>query len=184
MPRAFKRENTVCLIITLTDQVKVLKMVLRKLLINFVLQFLSYYYIVKKPVGNSGNDCQPVLLDDTIMESNHAETHFPKVVPLMTFKEKLHSRKVKAVLRYHQPSLTKHIEQYVDHLLFPFYPFQDEEQLKSPPFTGSYVMKLQEPGVMDIIDRIKSVIEPFSETVEEALANLTAHLTNPDAFSQ
>ena len=53
-------------------------------------EFLSYYYIVKKPVGNSENDCQPVLLDYTIMESNHAQTHFPKVVPLMTFKEKLH----------------------------------------------------------------------------------------------
>ena len=27
-------------------------------------------------------------------------------------------------------------------------------------------------------------MEPFSEIVEEALANLTTHLTNPDAFSQ
>ena len=93
--------SAICLIVTLTDQVKVLKMVLIKLLINIVLQtfYLTTYYIVKKPVGNSENDCQPVLLDDTIMESNHAETRFPKVVPLMTFKEKLHCRKVKAVLR-------------------------------------------------------------------------------------
>ena len=113
-------------------------------------EFLSYYYIVKKPGGNSGNDCQPVLLDDTVMESNHAETRFPKVVPLMTFKEKLHCRKVKAVLGYHQPSPTKHTEQYAHHLLFSFYPFRNEEQLKSPPFMGSYIMKLQEPGVMDI----------------------------------
>ena len=147
-------------------------------------EFLSYYYIVKKPVENSENDCQPVLLDDTIMESNHAETHFPKVIPLMTCKEKLHCRKVKAVLRYHQPSPTKHIEQYAHHLLFSFYSFRDEEQLKSPPFMDSYVMELQEPGVMDIINRNRSVMEPFSEIVEEALANLTAHLTNLDAFSQ
>ena len=49
----------------------------------FFTEFLSYYYIVKKPVRNSENDCQPELLDDTIMESNHAETHFPKVIPLM-----------------------------------------------------------------------------------------------------
>ena len=61
-----------------------------------------------------------MLLDDTIMESNHAETHFPKVVPLMTFKEKLHCRKAKAVLRYHQPSPTKHIEQYAHHCYFRF----------------------------------------------------------------
>ena len=45
-------------------------------------------------------------------------------------------------------------------------------------------MKLQELGVMDIINRNRSIMEPFSEIVEEALANLTAHLTSPDAFSQ
>ena len=76
------------------------------------------------------------------MESNHAETHYPKVFSLMTFKEKSNCQKVKAVLRYHQPSLTKYIEQYEHHLLFSFYPFRDEEQLKFPPFTGTYVMKL------------------------------------------
>ena len=37
---------------------------------------------------------------------------------------------------------------------------------------------------MDIINRNRFVMEPFSEIVEEALANLTANLTNPDAFSQ
>ena len=37
---------------------------------------------------------------------------------------------------------------------------------------------------MDIIKRIRSVMEPFSEIVEEALANLAAHQTNPDAFLQ
>ena len=147
-------------------------------------EILSYYYIVKKSVGNSENECLPVLLDDTIMESNHAKTHFLKIVPLMTFKENLHCRKVNAVLRYHQPSSTKHIKQYAHHLLFLFYPFGDEEQLRCPPFTGSYVMKLQEHGVIDIINRKRSIMEPFSEIVEEALANLTAHLTNPDAFSQ
>ena len=124
-----------------------------------------------------------MLLGDTIMESNHAETHFPKVVPLMKFKEKLHWRKVKAVLRYHQSSPTKHIEQYPHHLLFLFYPFQDEEKLKSSLF-ADYVMTLQEPGVMDIINRNRSLMEPFIEIVEEALANVTAHLTTSDAFSQ
>ena len=81
-------------------------------------EFLSYYYILKESVGNSEDDCQPVLLDDTITESNRSGTHFPKVVPLMTFKEKLHCLKTKSVLRYHQPSPTKHIEQHAHHLLF------------------------------------------------------------------
>ena len=135
--------SAICLIVTLTDQVKIFKMVLIKFLIKFFsAEILLYYYIVKKPVGNSENECQPVLLGYTIMESNHAKVHFPTVVTLIAFKEKLHFRKVKAVLRYHQPSPTKHIEQYAHHLLYSFYPFGDEEQLKSPPFTGSYVMKL------------------------------------------
>ena len=50
-------------------------------------EFLSHYCIVKKPAGNSGNNSQPVLLDDTIMQSNNAERNFPKVVPLMTIKK-------------------------------------------------------------------------------------------------
>ena len=37
---------------------------------------------------------------------------------------------------------------------------------------------------MDIINRNGSVVKPFSEIAEEALANLSAHLANPDAFSQ
>ena len=45
-------------------------------------------------------------------------------------------------------------------------------------------MKLQKPGIMDIINRNRSVVKPFSEIAEEALTNLSAHLTNPDAFSQ
>ena len=91
---------------------------------------------------------------------------------------------MKPVLRYHHPSPTKHIEQYAHHLLFSFHPFRDEKQLKSPPFTSSYVIKLQEPRVMNIVNRNRLAIEPFIEIVEEALENLTAYLTNPDAFSQ
>ena len=37
---------------------------------------------------------------------------------------------------------------------------------------------------MDIINRNRSLMEPFIEIVEEALANVTAHLTTSDAFSQ
>ena len=114
----------------------------------------------------SENYCQPVLLDDTIMGSNHVETHFPKVIPLMLFKEKINCRKVKAVLKYHQPNPMKYIEQYAHHLLFSFYPFQDKEQLKSPPFKGTYVMKSQEPGEMDIINRNRSNMARYSEIVE------------------
>lgn len=91
--------STICSIVTFINQEKVIDQIC-------FAEFLFYYYIVKKPVGYSVNDCQPGLLDDTIKESNHIETNFSKVIPLMTFKEKLNFRKVKALLRYHQPSPT------------------------------------------------------------------------------
>lgn len=37
---------------------------------------------------------------------------------------------------------------------------------------------------MDIMNINMSVMEPYSEIVEEALANLSAHLTNSDAALQ
>lgn len=44
------------------------------------------------------------------MELNHAETKFPKIMPLMSSKEKLKCRKIKTALRYHYPSPKKHNE--------------------------------------------------------------------------
>ena len=91
---------------------------------------------------------------------------------------------MKAVSKYHQPSPTKHIEQYVHHLLFSSYRFRNEGQLKSSFFTSTYLMKLWEPGLMDIININMSVMELYSEIVEEASGNLSAHLTNSDAALQ
>ena len=69
-------------------------------------------------------------------------------------------------------------------MFFTFYPFCDEEYLKSLPMTGTYFAKLQEPGVMDIISRNKAIMEPFSEVVDQVLSNLLSDVTNPDSFSQ
>jgi len=145
---------------------------------------LSLYYVVSKTTVTSENDCQPVILDDEVLELNHGESKFPKNIPLMSSKEKLKCRKVKAVLRYHQPNPRKDIEGYAHHMLFSFYPFRNEEHLKSPPFTGTYFAKLQEPGVIEVINRNKAVMEPYSEMVDQALSNLSSAVTNPDAFSQ
>ena len=76
---------------------------------------------------------------------------FPKLISLMSSKEKLKCRSPQK----HQRSPQKHIEQYSHHLLFAFYPFRHEEHLKSPSNKGTYFAKLQEPGVMDIINRNK-----------------------------
>ena len=119
------------------------------------------------------------------MELNHGESRHPDKIELMTLNnEKLKCRKVRGVLRYHQPNPQKYIEQYGHHLLFTFYPFRDEAYLKFPPMTKTYFGKLQEPGVMDIIDRNKAIMEPFGEIVDQALSNLRSDVTNLDSFSQ
>ena len=97
-------------------------------------EFLLLYYVLPKTAKSSGNDCQPVVLDDELMKLNHGESIYPDKVELMTLNNgKLKCQKVGAVLRCHQPTPQKNIEQYAHHLLFTFYPFRDEAYLKSPP---------------------------------------------------
>lgn len=43
----------------------------------------------------SGNDCQSVILDDGLVEMNHAKSNFWKVIPPMSWKSKLKCRRVK-----------------------------------------------------------------------------------------
>ena len=52
-------------------------------------EFLSYYYIAPKSVKDKESDCQPIILDDELMDSNHVKSSFPKVIPLMSSKEKI-----------------------------------------------------------------------------------------------
>ena len=104
-------------------------------------EFLSLYYVDAKQIEISENDSQPVILNDKLMDSDHEESVFPKIAPMITSKEKLKCRKVKAVLRYHQPSPHKNVEQYAHHLLFAFYPFRQEEELKCT-VKGTYFAKL------------------------------------------
>ena len=61
-------------------------------------------------------------------------------------------------------------------MLFSFYPFRIEEYLKSPPITGTYFEKLQETGLLDVINRNRPMMEPFSDVVDEALLNLQSNL--------
>ena len=133
-------------------QMKVLRMVNINLLINFV----SLYYIKSETLGNK-NDCEPVIADNELIELSYAECKYLKLIPLMPSKEKSKCRDLKAVLRYHEPSIQKSLEQYAHHL-HAFYPFRNEGHLTSPPLLGFYYEKLQEPGVMKIVSRKKSII--------------------------
>ena len=90
----------------------------------------------------------------------------------MSSNEKLKCRKIKAVLRYHVPNPNRNPEQYTHHLLFSFYPFRDEGNLKHTPFSWNYLAKLQQPEVLNVVNQNKLVMEPFLDFVDAALANV------------
>ena len=73
---------------------------------------------------------------------------------------------------------------YVHHLLFSFYPFRNEKELKSPSVTGSYRAKSLESGVINIINRNKTTMETFSELVDQAFLSVHSDIHYHDAFSQ
>ena len=65
-------------------------------------------------------------------------------------------------------------------LLF-FYSFRVEEYLKLQPITGIYLENRQKPGVLDVINRNRAMMEPLSDVDDNALMNLQSNL---DAFLQ
>ena len=97
-------------------------------------EFLLYY---KKSIKDIECDCQPIVLDIELMGSKYAKCSYPKVIPLMSSKEKLKCRNVKTDLRYHQPSPNRDTKKLVNHMPFSFYPFRTEEYLMLPPITGT-----------------------------------------------
>ena len=138
----------------------------------FFSEFLSLFYLKSRTTKDLENDYQSVILDDELLETHHKDSNYPKEIPVITSKEKLKCRKVKAVLQYYQLNPNKAFETYAHHLFFLFYPFQNEEELKSPPVTESYQAKLLQPGVINIINRNKATMEPFSELVDQDLLSV------------
>ena len=106
-------------------------------------EFFSYCYVAPKSLSPFENDSQPVELGDALIETNHSKCSLPDNIPLISSKEKLKYRKVKAVLRYHQSNPNKNIEKYAHHLLFSFFPFRDEQEMNSHSFSESYFEELQ-----------------------------------------
>ena len=121
-----------------------------------------------------------------MIEENHWATNdnlYPKNITLST-GEKLRCRKVEFVLRYYVPNKHKDPEAYAHHLLFMFYPFRNEDELKVTQ-SHSYSAKLQEPEVINIINENKRQIEPFCDLVDEAYLNFRSDLPpNWDSFAQ
>ena len=138
-----------------------------------VAEFLSYYYVHCKSKEEAENDNQPVVFDDELINLQHSATHQNETISLMSSNEKLKCRKVRAALWYHVPNPNRNPERYAHHLLFSFYPFRDEGNLKHPPISGDYLAKLQQPEVLNIVNQNKLVMEPFSDFVGAALANVS-----------
>ena len=66
-------------------------------------EFLRFFCLKRNLVSN---DNLPVELTDPDIENNHfpSLTHYPKVIPLISIKDKLQYRKVPFLLRYQAPS--------------------------------------------------------------------------------
>ena len=58
-----------------------------------------------------------------------------------------------------------------------------EEKLKCT-VAGTYFAKLQEPAILNMINRSKTEMEPYSDMVEQALSNLYSQLLHLNPFGQ
>ena len=143
------------------------------ILILSVLQSFILLRLHCKSKEKAENHNQPVVLDDELMNLQHSVTHQNETIYLMNSNERLKRRKVRAVLQYYVPNLNKNPERYAHHFVFSFYPFRDEGHLKHPPIFVNYLAKLQQPKVLNVVNQNKLVMEPFSDFVGTALANVS-----------
>ena len=140
-------------------------------------EFLAYYVLETKS-NNEENDFQPTILCDDDLTSDCV---YPRIIPLMTSKDKMRCRKVKKVLRYFNPNPVSDLETHAHHLLMLFYPFRKESELLSLE-QSTYSAKLNEPAVLQVVNINKKKYEPWGDEVEQALLNLVSQPRN-NAFS-
>lgn len=127
------------------------------------------------------NDYQiEVLSDDN--EICDPLLNLPKSIPLMSSKEKLKRRNKKRVVRYHTPNPVDRAEEYTHHLMMLFYPFRNETDLLSE-IESSYVIKLNKPDVLDVVNENKTRFEPWGDMVDNVLINAN-FAPRTDQFAQ
>ena len=123
------------------------------------------------------------MINKLVQTNHHISNSYPEVLVLSS-GERLHYCKVELVLRYHVPNKFKDPESHAHHLLFMFYPIRDESELKVGQ-PSSYSSKFREPGVLEIVNNNKSLVEPYIDLVNAALINYRADITPSwDPFSQ
>ena len=67
--------------------------------------------------------------------------------------------------------------------MFMCYPFRNEQLLKAVN-TGTYTEKLNEPGIIDIINANKQVFEHFGDMVDFSLLHFRTNIARNDAYSE
>ena len=135
--------------------------------------FSTNYYKDYKIYIDDVSDSQPEVLSDDIIECQNTEnysTELPDRIKLMSSKEVMKCRKVKAVMRYHTPNKSKEPEKYFHHLLMLYFPWRNENELLGTDQT--YVSKFYEPDIQSIVQRNKEIFEPDSDAINEALETL------------
>ena len=131
-------------------------------------EFAAYYYKDYKLIEDRQNDNQPVILTDQIQGNQHSSSQIiPTKISLMTKKETMKCRKVRAVIRFHKPSKTTDPEKYFHHVLMLYFPWREESGLIGSE--GTYASKLHDPLVRQTVNRNQTSFEPHGEAVEEAL---------------
>ena len=68
-------------------------------------EFAAYYHKPYRCSGEDQNDNQPNILPDELLENQVSTTQhrYPKTIKLVTRKETMKCRNVKAVIRFHKP---------------------------------------------------------------------------------
>ena len=85
-------------------------------------EFTAHYSLIYKPKeANEGEEYQADLLPDSLIEVNHENLNYPKIIKLMISNERMHCRKVRQVLRYHTLNKYRFPEKYAHHLIFLFF---------------------------------------------------------------
>ena len=138
-------------------------------------EFAAYYYKDYKTEIHETADAQPEVLNDDIIEQPHIYRikdtfSFPTKLKLLNGTEVMKCRKVRAVIRYHTPNKQKEPERYFHHLLMLYYPWRLESELLGNEQT--YISKFCEINVQAVVEQNKSIFEPDSDAVIEALEAL------------
>lgn len=136
-------------------------------------EFSAIYYKEYNIKSQENSDAQPEVLSENLVEANHTSceiTPLPEKIRLIDSNETMKRRKVKAVIRYHTPNKQKEPEKYFHHLLMLYYPWRDENQLLASDST--YATKIYEPDVQSVVEQNKSMFEPDTDAVAEALETL------------